>query len=377
MANTYKPEDVGVAPPSGGFEQGGWYNGRQYWHGTLSDPGAIHPASDQVGAGQAVSQEVVQQTDPANWDYIQQQQQQQQQQQPTPTPTTFKDSTKSSGQPTSGTGMPTMPEQPTINLPELYKGLTQESGISALEEKYSGMEKEFIEAKANINDNPFLSEASRVGREAKIQKLFDERTANIRGEIATKKADIETQLNLEMKQFDINSQQSQLAWDQFNSLLSIGALDNASGESIAQITRSTGISSDMIYSAIEANKAKNISTSLIQSTAENGEVTVSVIDSNTGNLIKQTSLGIIGNVQGSGTGLSVSEQKEADYQTTITNLTGDIQRGSTLQDLVGHYTSGGMVDVAEVYRIYNMYNPYGKAEEDLKDIEQGIFKPNE
>lgn len=48
----------GVKAPSGGFQQGGWYEGRQYWNGTLSAPGVINSQSDQVGAGKAVSAEV-------------------------------------------------------------------------------------------------------------------------------------------------------------------------------------------------------------------------------------------------------------------------------------------------------------------------------
>ena len=55
---TYSPEQLGIKPPSGGFQQGGWYSGRQYWGGTLSDPGVIHQSSNQQGAGQAVSAEV-------------------------------------------------------------------------------------------------------------------------------------------------------------------------------------------------------------------------------------------------------------------------------------------------------------------------------
>ena len=58
MANTYSPQSLGITAPSGGFQQGGWYSGRQYWGGTLSDPGSIHPSSNQVGAGQVVSAEV-------------------------------------------------------------------------------------------------------------------------------------------------------------------------------------------------------------------------------------------------------------------------------------------------------------------------------
>ena len=62
---TYSPSQLGITAPSGGFQQGGWYSGRQYWGGTLSDPGVIHPSSNQQGAGKAVSDEVNLQSDKA------------------------------------------------------------------------------------------------------------------------------------------------------------------------------------------------------------------------------------------------------------------------------------------------------------------------
>lgn len=68
-----KPEQLGITAPSGGFQQGGWYSGRQYWGGTLSEPGQIHPSSNQKGAGEAVSEETMRQTSPDNVSYIEQQ----------------------------------------------------------------------------------------------------------------------------------------------------------------------------------------------------------------------------------------------------------------------------------------------------------------
>ena len=56
--------------PAGGFKQGAWYDSRQYWNGTFSQPGQIHPESNQPGAGQQVSKEVVAQTNPDNVQYI-------------------------------------------------------------------------------------------------------------------------------------------------------------------------------------------------------------------------------------------------------------------------------------------------------------------
>lgn len=51
-------------------QQGGWYDGQQYWNGSLSQAGVINSQSNQVGAGQAVSKEVVAQTNPNNVSYI-------------------------------------------------------------------------------------------------------------------------------------------------------------------------------------------------------------------------------------------------------------------------------------------------------------------
>jgi hypothetical protein len=57
MAVTTDPK--GNKAPSGGFQQGGWYSGYQYWNGSFaSSAGQIHPESNQQGAGQMVSAEV-------------------------------------------------------------------------------------------------------------------------------------------------------------------------------------------------------------------------------------------------------------------------------------------------------------------------------
>lgn len=50
--------------------QGAWYDGQQYWGGTLSNPGQINPFSDQKGAGEQVSNEVISQTNPNNVQFI-------------------------------------------------------------------------------------------------------------------------------------------------------------------------------------------------------------------------------------------------------------------------------------------------------------------
>ena len=317
MANTYDPTSVNVQAPAGGFQQGGWYGGRQFWAGSLSDPGAIHPQSNQQGAGQLVSAEVNAQSAAAQGvtsqnieGYLEQQRQQSAGVAPSgqQTPVTR---TAPSGQTAgAGTALAGAPTPETPNFPEIYKGLQESSGVTKLEQDFADMTTSYNEAQSKINDNPFLSEANRVGRIQKLTMDYTNATANIQNQIATKKADVETQLNLQMKQFDIESTAAQNALSQAMSLLQAGALDNASGESIASLTRSTGIPSDMWYSAISANKKKNANVGVQTFTAENGEVWAVAIDGNTGDMIKKTSLGIIGNVQGGGgTGTTIKELK--------------------------------------------------------------------
>lgn len=70
---TYSPQSLGITAPSGGFLEGGFYGGREYRQGTLSEPGQLHPLSDRPGAGQSISPEVISQTNPSNVDFINQQ----------------------------------------------------------------------------------------------------------------------------------------------------------------------------------------------------------------------------------------------------------------------------------------------------------------
>lgn len=65
-ANQVKLDNGSVVTAS----QGAWYDGQQYWGGTLSNRGQINSLSNQQGAGQMVSKEVVAQTNPNNVGYV-------------------------------------------------------------------------------------------------------------------------------------------------------------------------------------------------------------------------------------------------------------------------------------------------------------------
>lgn len=262
---TYTASQLGITAPKEGFKDLGWYNGRQYVGGSFGEANQIHPNSPQQGAGQQVSSEVRAQSAAAQGKSTQEFDSYLKTQGAPITQTTIANAANTS-LPTgagAGAGMGMGVQNPTVpNLPEMYKSLYEQAGISALEADLTEKEKAYIEAKGKTNDNPFLSEGTRVGRIAKLETLYNERTMAQRNEIAQKKADIDMQMNLATKQFDINSQAAQQALQQFGVLLDSGALNNASGEDIANLTRMTGLSSSMIQNAVQAQKIKGYQSSV-------------------------------------------------------------------------------------------------------------------
>jgi len=367
-------DPAGNPPPSGGFQTGGWYSGYQYWNGTFaSQAGVIHPASDQQGAGETVSEEVNAQTNPDNQAFIDEQNAQPVVNPSVTTPSTPAPSTPTPPSPSTpgsdtSSAIP-QPEEP-IDLTTMFKNLQESSGVTALQDDYLEKERQFIEAKGVINDNPWLSEATRSGREAKLTKLFNERTANIKNDIAMKKADIETQLNLQIKQMDMNSDAVQQNISNLSNLINMGAFDGASGESIAEWTRRTGLSSDIIQSAIAASKKSEVDTQVITSTADSGEVTVSVVNKQTGEIISQNSLGNVGNAEnGSGGG-----SDDADYNANVQSLTNNVKDGYTLREVTDRYRVEGGLSAEDIFRIYNSNSPWGTAKESFEDYKKGIYQ---
>lgn len=320
-------------------QQGGWYDSQQFWGGSLSNAGQINAQSNQQGAGQQVSSQVVAQTNPANVAYIQQQQKQTPQQ---PQGQPQGQSTPGGG--ISGAGGVEMPQTPTIDLPGLYDSLYKSSGITDIEKELNDKTTDHNLALNNENDNPYLSEATRVGRTRKIEDQYTRDTQALRDQIATKKADIETQLNLQTKQFDINSQAAKDAFDKFNSLLQSGALNNASGDDIANITRATGISSSMIYSAIKAQADKSVDTQVVKDTNDAGEVTLTVINSKTGDIISKQNLGAVGNAQTGGSGTAKPAElnsKAIQLLEANKNSYGHVGPDTWQQILAAYIASGG------------------------------------
>lgn len=368
-------------PPPGGFQQGGWYNGRQYWNGTFSQPGQIHPESNQPGAGSMVSPEVLAATSVAagnapgaNQAYINSQYS---------NPSGGAGSTTySSGAGTGTTGLGSMGFGVTsnLNLMDEQKKLYDASGITQLQTTIAGiqasidsMKAEADKRRAEVNENPFLSESSRVGRIRKIDEMLNDtlqteeaKLANYQASITAKQNEINEKLGLQVKQFDIDRVTRQDNIDLFNTLLSSGALNTASAQDLGNLSAQTGLPISFIQSAIK--KATKAEVVIEKQVDDNGNVTILTIDKDTGNILNQVSAGKIGNATNGSGKLTKDEELVAN----VSNMINDIVAGSPLRDLVNHYSGLGAVPVETVYNYYNQYAAT-PATETLEDVKNGIF----
>ena len=150
---------------------------------------------------------------------------------------------------------------------------------------------------SKIKDNPYLSEATMTGRLSKLAERFNadmqletKKQAIAEGKLATAKADAQVKLNIAAQQYNVESSENQQNLSMFNNLLSSGALENASGADIAQITSSTGLSSSMVQSIIDFQKKKNAPKLDLQTIDDGTNQYVVAVDS-TGNVVNKQVIG--------------------------------------------------------------------------------------
>jgi len=367
--STVAPGAISSAPlptaPSGGFQQGGWYNGRQYWNGTFSQPGQIHPESNQQGAGSMVSPEVLAATSiaagnapGANQTYIN---------------SLYSNPSGGTGQGitfagagSGATGLGSIGITSSLNLMDEQQNLYDASGITQLRNTINGIQatidnykSEADKRRAEVNENPFLSESSRVGRIRKIDDMLNDvlqteeaKLANYNTQVTQKQNEINDKLNLKIKQFDMDRVTRQENRDLFNSLLSSGALNGATEQDLGNLAAQTGLSINFIRSAIKASQKADVQ--IETQTDNNGNVTILTINKETGEIVNQISAGRVGKAN-TGGGSSVSETLQAYKDDAVSTA----RSGVTLQDMFSIY-SGTPLDPNDIYQIYVAANYYGK-----------------
>ena len=204
--------------PSGGFQEGGWYEGRQYIGGSFSQPGQIHPQSTQQGAGQQVSKEVISQTSPGNVAYIDEQRKKAITQQPqtkedvAPYLANFQDSLfKTASAPE--TKIPTMEELKTelapdidrpdiLNRTEEFENLRAKYGVTDLEKSLTDLKAQQDDLYASLREQKFTEEGKPVamgvisGRISEEERQYNERADYIGRQVARVTDELNTKYNV-------------------------------------------------------------------------------------------------------------------------------------------------------------------------------------
>lgn len=271
------------------------------------------------------------------------------------------------------------PQNGGLDLQALYKNLSgdisiTQSELDRLSSVLTEKQKRQAAAAATINDNPWYSEGTRLGRidklnqQAQADQLITQNEQKIALEkLNQQKAERDTQIGLATKQFDINTTAANQALNQFNTLLASGALDGASPSTLATITSATGLSSEMINAAVNAQKAKNIKTSTI-SYDDGTNQGYAVINSDTGEIIKRQVL--------AASKPSTRQPSEREAQSYYSDaLRQDAQKGATLSQIFSIYT--GLLDPNLIYQLYNANSKYGPDKGPISNLEKyGVKQPS-
>lgn len=176
---------------------------------------------------------------------------------------------------------------PKFDLNKVYESAFKSKDITDLEKKIKDRQEAQTRAAGDINDNPFYSEATRTGKLAKLEDQAQRDIGTFQNQLALKQADAQVKLNIAQQQYQFDRQDYQDKLAQFNTLVDTGAIANLSASDIAGLSSTLGISPAMI-NALKVTKTKggvSKNPQAFTATDDQGNVTISIIDLNTGGLI--------------------------------------------------------------------------------------------
>jgi hypothetical protein len=230
------------------------------------------------------------------------------------------------------------------NLMDIYN--TALSGVSDLQTQLDAKKTARDTALATVNDNPFYTEATRVGKQGKVNEAATNDINTLQGQIDSAKADAQVRVNIATQQYNIDDKNYQNQIQKLNILISSGAIANASSSDIAQIAQATGMTTSMVKGIVSGVQAGQVQTSVVSNTDDNGNVTVSVINTKTGEIIANNSLGSVSGTktvsQGSTT---VSQQEASKAMSAALNAEG-------VKGPDGHVSESSYMNVRNVWASY-------------------------
>jgi hypothetical protein len=362
---TYTAQQLGIRAPAGGFRELGWYSGRQFVGGTFGEVNQIHPRSPQQGAGQPVSAEVRAQSAAQQGVSPQQFDEYLRKQGATPQQS-----------PPQGTVTQQLPQQlPQASAPAFSAPRSPVAGMSEdeiinkyyntpeaqrLQEERAKTEAERDRAISEIQNNPWFSEATTVGRISQINADAERKLTRVNNELARIQADAQIRYRIADDLYTKNRQAYQDTLAQFNNLLQLGAFNNASGQDIAQWASATGISTSAIQSMAKTQRTKNLKVD----TYEDNTGVYTIAFDQEGNIVNKQFIG-------AGKPRGEKPPTRADY---VEALKRDARAGATLSQIYSIYL--GYLDANEILNLYNASSRYGPAKESYEQLEKyGVVAP--
>lgn len=268
----------------------------------------------------------------------------------------------------AGLGLGGANGQPMFDLVGATNAAYNTPEIQAANKAITDRQLALADAQAKINDNPFYSEATRVG---KSQQLTQQANADITVQqniLAGLKADAEIKLNAQKGQYDINNDAYKTALSQFNNLVSQGAFDNASPQDLASTAAQTGIPVSMITSIAAASRKKNNPVNVVSATDNAGNLSLIAVDSN-GKVVNQTTIASVGGAKTTGTGST--KTSKTDYSDMLKQ---DARAGLTLSQVFAVYS--GYLSADEIYQLYNSSSKYGPDKGKVENLAKyGVTQP--
>lgn len=223
----------------------------------------------------------------------------------------------------SSNTMATYGGQPTIDLNKIYSDATNTDEIKKLRTELDTKKQQYNQAMTSINNNPWAGEATRVGKLKKLGDTAGAELSRIEGVLNQRMADAQIKTNIATQQYNINNQQYQNELSKLNMLMSSGGLLDVGGSELAQIAMATGIPTSALKGIQNKIKADSVKSQAITNTDDNGNVTVSIIDMNTGKIISQNSLGKIAG--SSGKAVNPFDKGQAGYIEAVNEMTNHLR----------------------------------------------------
>lgn len=408
------------APP-GGFQNGAWYEGRQYWNGTFGAPGVGNnpnqtdifqkaaPTFNAADKAYVAAEEKTYYSSPQD---VQ-----------TALNATQNGIYGSSGSVPgvqssaqilsdlkAGGLLPTNPAPAIPNSAQQFQDLSTAKGVDAIQASIIDLKAQAEALVAQTRTNTSAEQGKPVA------------TNVIEGRVSVQKTQAQEQLDFINRQLTVKQDQMTAALGSIKMIMDFTQTDytNASNEynrqfdqAIATINLIHGIQQDqktdiqraqdnaranaqIFVNAIQAgnldihnlppDQQANLNKLEVQSglpvgffSAIKADAKANIISTSTNNGVTQVlmrnpdgsiSMQNYGTSTGGGT---LTERTQAAQQQYSSWAAADAKKGATLQQMVSNYAVAGGLSVDEVYRLYNSNTTRGQAKETLAQVKQGVY----